>query len=90
MSLEKIKQQLKKNGYNQVELVYTFRMSVEGYECPIDLEMSLVTKIIEKVSVPPTTKGTGHAWPVLRLCSVPMQGFGIGNANSRDHGATKM
>ena len=38
------------------------------------------------VSVLPTTAGTGPIHRVLDALEVPMVAFGLGNANSRDHG----
>ena len=40
----------------------------------------------EGVSVLPTTAGTGPMNTVFEALQVPMAAFGIGNANSRDHG----
>ena len=88
--LEKIKQQLKKNGYDQVELVYTLgEMSYRS-----DMSAPSILNVIrlandfyrEGVSVLPTTAGTGPMHTVFEALQVPMAAFGIGNANSRDHG----
>ena len=88
--LEKIKQQLKKNGYNQVELVYTLgEMSYRSdMSAPSILNVIQLAKDFysEGVSVLPTTAGTGPMHTVFEALQVPMAAFGIGNANSRDHG----
>ena len=88
--LEKIKQQLKKNGYDQVELVYTLgEMSYRSdMSAPSILNVIRLAKDFyrEGVSVLPTTAGTGPMHTVFEALQVPMAAFGIGNANSRDHG----
>lgn len=88
--LEKIKQQLKKNGYDQVELVYTLgEMSYRSdMSAPSILNVIRLAKNFYKegVSVLPTTAGTGPMHTVFEALQVPMAAFGIGNANSRDHG----
>ena len=88
--LEKIKQQLRKNGYDQVELVYTLgEMSYRSdMSAPSILNVIRLAKDFyrEGVSVLPTTAGTGPMHTVFEALQVPMAAFGIGNANSRDHG----
>ena len=88
--LEKIRQQLKKNGYDQVELVYTLgEMSYRSdMSAPSILNVIRLAKDFyrEGVSVLPTTAGTGPMHTVFEALRVPMAAFGIGNANSRDHG----
>ena len=88
--LEKIKQQLKKNGYDQVELVYTLgEMSYRSdMSAPSILNVIRLAKDFyrEGVSVLPTTAGTGPMHTGFEAVQVPMAACGIGNANSRDHG----
>ena len=88
--LEKIKQQLKKNGYDQVELIYTLgEMSYRSdMSAPSILTVIRLAKEFypEGVSVLPTTAGTGPMYTVFEALEVPMAAFGIGNANSHDHG----
>ena len=88
--LEKIKQQLRKNGYDQVELIYTLgEMSYRSdMSAPSILNVIRLAKDFyrEGVSVLPTTAGTGPMHTVFEALQVPMAAFGIGNANSRDHG----
>lgn len=40
----------------------------------------------EGVSILPTSPGTGPMHTVFEALEVPMVAFGMGNANSRDHG----
>ncbi|VUW96249.1 Succinyl-diaminopimelate desuccinylase [Streptococcus constellatus] len=88
--LELIRKQLDKNGFDKVELVYTLgEMSYRS-----DMSASSILNVIELakkfyqkgVSVLPTTAGTGPMHTVFEALEVPMVAFGLGNANSRDHG----
>ena len=88
--LELIREQLDKNGFDKVELVYTLgEMSYRS-----DMSAPPILKVIELakkfypegVSVLPTTAGTGPMHTVFEALEVPMVAFGLGNANSRDHG----
>ena len=88
--LELIRKQLDKNGFDKAELVYTLgEMSHRSdmSASPILNVIELATKFYQKgVSVLPTTAGTGPMHTVFEVLEVPMVAFGLGNANSRDHG----
>ena len=88
--LELIRKQLDKNGFDKVELVYTLgEMSYRSDMSapPILNVIELAKKFYQKgVSVLPTTAGTGPMHTVFEALEVPMVAFGLGNANSRDHG----
>ena len=88
--LELIRKQLDKNGFDKVELVYTLgEMSHRSdmSASPILNVIELAKKFYQKgVSVLPTTAGTGPMHTVFEVLEVPMVAFGLGNANSRDHG----
>ena len=88
--LELIRKQLDKNGFDKVELVYTLgEMSYRSDMSapPILNVIELAKKFYQKgVSVLPTTAGTGPMHTVFEALEVPMAAFGLGNANSRDHG----
>lgn len=88
--LELIRKQLDKNGFDKVELVYTLgEMSHRSdmSASPILNVIELAKKFYQKgVSVLPTTAGTGPMHTVFEVLGVPMVAFGLGNANSRDHG----
>lgn len=88
--LDKIRKQLIKNGYPKVELTYTLgEMSYRS-----DMSAPSVLSVIELakkyyregVAVLPTSAGTGPMFTVYDALQVPMMAFGIGHANSRDHG----
>ena len=88
--LEKIRQQLIKNGYPEVELTYTLgEMSYRS-----DMSSPSILNVIELskkyyregVAVLPTSAGTGPMHIVYDALQVPMMSFGLGHANSRDHG----
>ncbi|KAF1308781.1 M20/M25/M40 family metallo-hydrolase [Streptococcus sanguinis] len=88
--LDKIRQQLDKNGYPAVELTYTLgEMSYRS-----DMSVPSILNLIELakdfyqegISVLPTSAGTGPMHTVYEALEVPMAAFGLGNANSRDHG----
>ncbi len=82
--------ELDKNGFDKVELYYTLgEMSYRS-----DMSAPAILNVIELakkfypqgVSVLPTTAGTGPMHTVFDALEVPMVAFGLGNANSRDHG----
>ena len=88
--LDKIRQQLDKNGYPAVELTYTLgEMSYRSdMSAPSILNLIELAKDYyqEGISVLPTSAGTGPMHTVYEVLEVPMAAFGLGNANSRDHG----
>lgn len=88
--LDKIRQQLDKNGYPAVELAYTLgEMSYRSdMSAPSILNLIELAKDYyqEGISVLPTSAGTGPMHTVYEALEVPMAAFGLGNANSRDHG----
>ncbi|MBZ2151505.1 M20/M25/M40 family metallo-hydrolase [Streptococcus cristatus] len=88
--LDKIRKQLDKNGYDQVELTYTLgEMSYRSdMSAPSILNVIELAKdfYLEGISVLPTSAGTGPMHTVFEALEVPMAAFGLGNANSRDHG----
>ena len=88
--LDKIRRQLDKNGYDQVELTYTLgEMSYRSdMSAPSILNVIELAKDFypEGISVLPTSAGTGPMHTVFEALEVPMAAFGLGNANSRDHG----
>ncbi|KXT74024.1 Acetylornithine deacetylase/Succinyl-diaminopimelate desuccinylase or related deacylase [Streptococcus sp. DD10] len=88
--LDKLSEQLEKNGFNQIELIYTLgEMSYRSdMSAPSILTVIELAKKFYKegVCVLPTTAGTGPMHTVFHALRVPMVAFGIGNANSRDHG----
>ena len=88
--LDKIRKQLDKNGYDKVELTYTLgEMSYRSdMSAPSILSVIELAKDFypEGISVLPTSAGTGPMHTVFEALEVPMAAFGLGNANSRDHG----
>ena len=77
-------------GLEKIELVFTLGemsyrsdMSAPSILNVIDLAKRFYP---EGVCVLPTTAGTGPMHTVFEALQVPMAAFGIGNANSRDHG----
>lgn len=88
--LDKIRKQLDKNGYDRVELTYTLgEMSYRSdMSAPSILNVIELAKAFypEGISVLPTSAGTGPMHTVFEALEVPMAAFGLGNANSRDHG----
>ncbi|RSJ76131.1 Succinyl-diaminopimelate desuccinylase [Streptococcus cristatus] len=88
--LDKIRKQLDKNGYGKVELTYTLgEMSYRSdMSAPSILNVIELAKAFypEGISVLPTSAGTGPMHTVFEALEVPMAAFGLGNANSRDHG----
>ena len=88
--LDKIRKQLDKNGYDKVELTYTLgEMSYRSdMSAPSILNVIELAKDFypEGISVLPTSAGTGPMHTVYDALQVPMMAFGLGHANSRDHG----
>ena len=88
--LDKIRKQLDKNGYDKIELTYTLgEMSYRSdMSAPSILNVIELAKDFypEGISVLPTSAGTGPMHTVFEALEVPMAAFGLGNANSRDHG----
>lgn len=88
--LDKIRKQLDRNGYDKVELTYTLgEMSYRSdMSAPSILNVIELAKDFypEGISVLPTSAGTGPMHTVFEALEVPMAAFGLGNANSRDHG----
>lgn len=87
---DKIKNHLIKNGFDKVTINYT--LGEESYRSdmthPKILEIISLAEGIypEGVSILPTSPGTGPMHTVFEALEVPMVAFGMGNANSRDHG----
>ena len=92
--LEKIRKQLDKNGFDKVELYYTFGRDElsKRYERTSHSQCDRVGQEILSTGFPvlPTTAGPGPMHTVFDALEVPMVAFGLGNANSRDHGGMKM
>ena len=88
--LDKISKQLKKNGYEQIELTYTLgeKSYRSDMSAPAILNVVKLAKEFypEGISVLPTTAGTGPMHTVFHALNVPILAFGIGNVNSHDHG----
>ena len=87
--LDKIRQHLDKHGFDKVEVVFTLgEMSYRS-----DMSHPAIVNVIELakkltpegVAVLPTSPGTGPMHTVFHTLGVPIAGFGLGNANSRDH-----
>lgn len=87
--LDKIRQHLDKHGFDKVEVVFTLgEMSYRS-----DMSHPAIVNVIEftkkltpeGVAVLPTSPGTGPMHTVFHALGVPIAGFGLGNANSRDH-----
>ncbi|MGO0055633.1 M20/M25/M40 family metallo-hydrolase [Streptococcus suis] len=87
--LDKIRQHLDKHGFDKIEVVFTLgEMSYRS-----DMSHPAIVNVIELakkltpegVAVLPTSPGTGPMHTVFHALSVPIAGFGLGNANSRDH-----
>ncbi|MGQ7327569.1 M20/M25/M40 family metallo-hydrolase [Streptococcus suis] len=87
--LDKIRQHLDKNGFEQVEVIFT--LGEKSYRS--DMSHPAIVNVIELakkltpegVAVLPTSPGTGPMHTVFHALGVPIAGFGLGNANSRDH-----
>ncbi len=87
--LDKIRQHLTAKGFDKVEVTYT--LGIQSYRS--DMAAPAIVKVIELaekmtpagVAVLPTSPGTGPMYTVFQALQVPIAGFGMGNANSRDH-----
>ncbi len=87
--LEKIRQHLGKHGFDQVQVNFT--LGEKSYRS--DMSAPPILRVIELaealtpegVSVLPTSPGTGPMHTVFEALEVPIAGFGMGNATSRDH-----
>lgn len=87
--LDKIRQHLIKYNFEKVqvdftlgEMSYRSDMSAPSILNVIDLAKKMTP---EGVAVLPTSPGTGPMHTVFYALGVPQAGFGMGNANSRDH-----
>lgn len=88
--LEQIQKHLKQAGYDHIRVTYT--LGEEAYRS--DMSSPAVLKVIELakafypegICVLPTAAGTGPMHTIYEALGVPMAAFGLGNANSRDHG----
>ncbi|NQP30938.1 M20/M25/M40 family metallo-hydrolase [Streptococcus suis] len=87
--LDKIRQHLDKHGFDKIEVIFTLgEMSYRS-----DMSHPAIVNVIELakkltpegVAVLPTSPGTGPMHTVFHALGVPIAGFGLGNANSRDH-----
>ncbi|WP_449453565.1 M20/M25/M40 family metallo-hydrolase [Streptococcus suis] len=87
--LDKIRQHLDKHGFEKVEVIFTLgEMSYRS-----DMSHPAIVNVIELakkltpegVAVLPTSPGTGPMHTVFHALGVPIAGFGLGNATSRDH-----
>lgn len=86
---DKVKNQLIKNGFEQVELTYT--LGEKSYRS--DMSHPAIVRVIELaeqfypegLAILPTSPGTGPMHTVFHHLGVPIAAFGMGNANSRDH-----
>ncbi|MTB64362.1 M20/M25/M40 family metallo-hydrolase [Streptococcus sp. zg-86] len=87
--LDKIRKHLVSHGFEQVEVTFTLgEMSYRSdMSAPSILNVIELAKRLtpEGVAVLPTSPGTGPMHTVFHALGVPIAGFGIGNANSRDH-----
>ena len=91
--LDCIKAHLKKEGFDRIK--GTFTLGEESYRS--DMSAPAIVKVIELakgfyeegVAVLPTAAGTGPMHMIYEALGVPMVVFGIGNANSRDHGGNE-
>ncbi|NYS32880.1 M20/M25/M40 family metallo-hydrolase [Streptococcus danieliae] len=87
--LEKIRQHLTKHGFDRVQVDFT--LGEKSYRS--DMSAPPILRVIELaealtpegVSVLPTSPGTGPMHTVFEVLEVPIAGFGMGNAISRDH-----
>ncbi|MGT2906806.1 M20/M25/M40 family metallo-hydrolase [Streptococcus dentiloxodontae] len=88
--LECIREHLKKEGFDRIKVTYT--LGEKSYRSDMSAPAILnVIKLAEKyyqdgVAVLPTAAGTGPMYMIYEALGVPMAAFGLGNANSRDHG----
>lgn len=91
--LDCIKAHLKKEGFDHIKV--TFTLGEESYRS--DMSAPAIVNVIELakgfyeegVAVLPTAAGTGPMHMIYEALGVPMVAFGIGNANSRDHGGNE-
>lgn len=91
--LDCIKAHLKKEGFDRIK--GTFTLGEESYRS--DMSVPAIVNVIELakgfyeegVAVLPTAAGTGPMHMIYEALGVPMIAFGIGNANSRDHGGNE-
>ena len=91
--LDCIKAHLKKEGFDRIK--GTFTLGEESYRS--DMSAPAIVNVIELakgfyeegVAVLPTAAGTGPMHMIYEALGVPMVVFGIGNANSRDHGGNE-
>ncbi|MBF0775936.1 peptidase M20 [Streptococcus azizii] len=87
--LDKIRKHLARHGFDKVEV--TFTLGEKSYRS--DMSAPAIVNVIELakrltpegVAVLPTSPGTGPMHTVFQALGVPIAGFGLGNANSRDH-----
>lgn len=87
--LDKIRRHLVKHGFEQVQVEFT--LGEKSYRS--DMSAPSILRVIELaeqltpegVAVLPTSPGTGPMHTVFEALEVPIAGFGMGNANSRDH-----
>lgn len=87
--LDKIRKHLVKYGFEKIEVTFTLgEMSYRSdMSAPAILNVIELAKRLtpEGVAVLPTSPGTGPMHTVFHALGVPIAGFGLGNANSRDH-----
>ncbi|KHD45803.1 M20/M25/M40 family metallo-hydrolase [Streptococcus hongkongensis] len=86
---EQVKKQLQKNGFDQVELLYTLGEKSYRSDLSHPAIQHLIT-VLDKhyprgLSLLPTSAGTGPMHTVFEELAVPMASFGLGNKDSRDH-----
>lgn len=91
---ELVRHQLVKNGFPDVQVKYL--VGQPGYRSDVtDPFVQLVTQTAKDlygndgVEYVPNSFGAGPAYAFGRLLKLPVLGFGIGNANSRAHGANE-
>lgn len=87
--LDLIEKHLEKVGFDKIRVTFTLGemsyrsdMSAPAIVNVIELAKKLTP---EGVAVLPTSPGTGPMHTVFHALGVPIAGFGMGNANSRDH-----
>lgn len=87
--LDAIRQHLKDKRFGQVEV--TFTLTTGSYRS--DLSVPAISRLVDVakhhypagVSLLPTSPGTGPMHTVFSALGVPIAGFGLGHAQSRDH-----
>lgn len=91
---ELVRQQLAKNGYEDIKVTYL--VGQPGYRSDVTHPfVKLVAKNAADLygqngyQYVPNSFGAGPAYAFGRLLKLPVLGFGIGNANSRAHGANE-